>query len=547
MPTKTATTGSAVRSITVNQVGYPIDAAKVAYFTNASGGTFEVIDVNKDAIVYRGEVGDAAQDAASGASVAAGDFSDIEAPGTYQIKYQDQRSAPFQISELPYQELHRGLVKAFYFYRCGTELTEEFAGPFTHKACHTSEGIVHGDPSRRRDGNGGWHDAGDYGKYTGPGAKAVADLLLAYEFYPEAFRQTIPLPETDGVMPDVLHECKWELDWLFKMQDDHGGCFHKLTTLRFPGYVMPEDDTADLYFMPVSATATGDFAGVMAMAARIYKPFDEAYAARCLEAARRAWEWLAANPDVPGFKNPSDVFTGEYGDKVDTDERYWAAAELYRTTGEASYHEAFKKLAAKEFPKYTLGWADMGGYGTIAYLFGGADKAETELYEKLVDGLRKEADALIDLCMNDGYSVALKQSDYIWGSNMVLMNNAMLLLVAYQMFEDEVLEAAALEQVHYMMGRNVLDISYVTGFGDRAYNDPHYRPGVADGIDQAVPGFVAGGPNTGLQDDAMREHLAGKGLAPAACYVDHMDSYAGNEVTIYWNSPAVFALSHWVK
>src|SRR5690606_36729118 len=132
-----------------------------------------------------------------------------------------------------------------------------------------------------------------------------------------------------------------------------------------------------------------------------------------------------------------------------------------------------------------------------------------------------------------------------WGSNMNLRDNAMLLLVAYRVHVDAACVACALDQVHYLVGRIVLDTSYVTGFGDRAYNEPHYRPSVADGIEAAVPGFVSGGPNAGLQDAAMKAHLVGK--PPAQCFIDHKDSYAGNEVTIYWNSPAAFAVSHWVK
>ena len=60
------------------------------------------------------------------------------------------------------------------------------------------------------------------------------------------------------------------------MQDKQsGGVFHKLTTKYFPALnIMPEKDRDELYFLAVSATATGCFAGVMAMACRIYKSFD---------------------------------------------------------------------------------------------------------------------------------------------------------------------------------------------------------------------------------------------------------------------------------
>lgn len=546
-----STYSSGRRSISINQIGYPADAAKT-FICIGQGGAFEILDTASGEAVYRGETGRPLWDEAAGCSVRRGDFSGLKAAGIYRIRLNGESSAAFAIADDPYADLRQGLLKAFYYFRCGMELEEEFAGPWKHQACHTAEGIVYSEPARRLDSRGGWHDAGDYGKYTGPGAKAVADLLLAYEGNPQAFGRPVPLPETDGKTPDVLHECRYELEWLFKMQDERtGGAFHKLTTKQFPALdVMPEDDRAELYFMPVSATATGCLAGVMAMAARVYRPFDPAFADRCLVVARRAWQWLERNPahpEGPGFQNPADVGTGEYGDKIDLDERYWAAGELFRTTGEAAYHVVFRELAGESFPKYELGWADMGGYGTIAYLFGDQVKADADLYTSLRQGLLEEAEKLTRRCAEDGYLTSLRPEDYIWGSNMVLMNNAMLLLIAGRLSGEAGAgyRDCALEHIHYLLGRNVLDYSFVTGFGDRAVKHPHHRPSVGDGVEEAVPGLVSGGPNRGLNDDYMMEHLQGK--APAQCFIDHEQSYAGNEVTIYWNSPAVFVVSQFVK
>lgn len=538
--------GQEQRNISVNQVGYPMHSSKVAVIANDSG-IFHLVDDQRGESVLEGNTTHPVVDQVAGVSIAQADFSSWTTPGMYHIELNGRRSAAFTISERPYEQVHRGLLRAFYLFRCGMELKGEYAGAWAHQACHTQEGIVYDDPSRRLDSCGGWHDAGDYGKYSGPGAKAVADLLLAYELRPEAFQQAIPIPETDGRMPDILHECRYELEWLFKMQDKRsGGVFHKLTTKYFPALnIMPENDRDDLYFLPVSATATGCFAGIMAMACRIYKPFDPEFAQHCLQAARRAWSWLEEHPDVRGFRNPMDVYTGEYGDNLDLDERYWASAELYRTTGEAVYHTAFLELARKSFPKYELGWADMGGYGTIAYLLNDSFEVDQEQHSSLLSGLFNEADQSIRRSTVDGYLISLEETDYIWGSNMVVMNRAMLLLLASHFSEQRDYEACALEHVHYLLGRNVLDISYVTGYGDRPVMYPHHRPSVGDKVDEPVPGLVAGGPNHGLNDDYMMEHLQGK--APAQCYIDHQDSFAGNEVTIYWNSPAVFVISHFMK
>jgi len=536
--------GSGIRSITINQIGYPISSKKIAMF-KGRGGEYRVINDTTKEVVYRGQAVDPIKDEASGVNVYTGDFTLIEEPGHYHIE-QDGREASgsFLVSELPYHKLHKGMLKAFYYFRCGVDLEEEFAGVWHHKACHLAKARIYQQPNTLLDSCGGWHDAGDYGKYSGPGAKAVADLLLAYELYPEAFSEPIPLPETDNHTPDVLIECRVELEWLMKMQEAvTGGVFHKLTTLHFPALdVMPEDDLSDIYISPISATATGCFAGVMATAARIYMPFDFDFSEGCLKAATAAWDWLEQNPSAPGFTNPTEMETGEYGDEQDLDERYWAAAELFRSTGDESYHRVFQALAKESFSKVKLGWADMGGYGTISYLLNGEEHVKDNLYAELKREWLKEANRLVQQGSQDGYHISLRTEDYIWGSNMLVMNNAMFLLLAYVLFGDPVFESCALNHLHYLMGRNVLDISYVTGFGDHLVMNPHHRPSVGDDVVAPVPGMVVGGPNRGLHDDYVREHLQGK---PAAqCFVDHEDSYSTNEVTIYWNSPTLFVVSH---
>lgn len=464
--------------IAVNQLGYRSLDTKMAVIPG-QGGRFRLIEEAGGTAVWEGETAPAIQDAASGMTVSRGDFSAWTRPGTYRIETEDGRSSlPFEISDSVYRDAQRGLLKAFYFFRCGMELSEAFAGPWKHGACHRSPAIVHGDASRRVDAWGGWHDAGDYGKYIVAAAKAVADLLLAYEFYPKAFAEPVPLPETDGMMPDVLHECRYELDWMLRMQDEEtGGVFHKLTTLQFPPIdTMPEDDTADLYVMPISATATASFAAALALAARIYAPFDADYAAGCLKAAERAWAWLERHPEVPGFRNPPDVGTGEYGDRNDADERYWAAAELYRTTGESRYHEAFWRLAERGgFDLHELGWTDVGGYGTISYLLSERER-DAGLAARLQEGLLHRAEELASVCDRDGYGISLQPEDYIWGSNMVVMNRAMLLLIADRIAGSRVYESRALAHVHYLYGMNAVGMSYVTGYGKKPIMHPHHRP-----------------------------------------------------------------------
>ncbi|MCR8658805.1 glycoside hydrolase family 9 protein [Paenibacillus endoradicis] len=539
-------TSSLHSTIAINQLGYRETDSKKAIITEHEG-VFYVVDLYSNEKIFQGTTTDAKYDDASGMVVSTAEFSSCQLPGTYYIELeQEVKSYPFIIGNDVYHDVHRALLKAFYYLRCGVELEEQYAGVWKHGTCHISLVHIHGAPEQQFDGSGGWHDAGDYGKYIVAAGKAVADLLLAYEWYPQAFTAQIPLPESNEHMADVLHECKVELDWMLRMQDQlSGGVYHKLTTLQFPPIdMMPEDDLAPLFASPISATATASFAATLALAARIYQPLDEDYASYCLQQAKIAWTWLEEHPSYPDFHNPIDVGTGEYGDPVDRDERYWAAAELYRTTGEEKYHEAFLDFVREQdFDHYQLGWVDMGGYGTICYLLTEHDQDEA-VVTLLRDGLQLRAAQLVEISKQDGYGISMLPQHYVWGSNMNVMNNAMLLLIADRLFSTSEYVDIVTQHVHYIFGANVMGTSYVTGYGSKPMMNPHHRPSIGDGIVDPIPGMLSGGPNKNLQDEIATTQL--QGAAPAAAFIDHIESYATNEITIYWNSPAVFVLSHFV-
>lgn len=527
--------------ININQVGYLPNAEKKAVVRGELGtdisGSFDVVNVDTDEVVFTGELENSMENTASGEQTAIADFSEVTETGTYKIVTEDfGESFEFEISDTVYDEVTDSAMRMFYLQRCGEAVTDDSYG---HEACHTGEAAIYGSDGTAAV-NGGWHDAGDYGRYVVPGAKAAADLMLTYETYGDVFGDETGIPESGNGIPDILDEVKYELDWMLTMQDSQsGGVYHKVTCEIFPGSVMPEEETDQLILAPVSTTATADFAATMAMAARVFKDIDSDYSNSCLAAAEKAWNYLEETPnDGVGFRNPDSISTGAYDDKEDADERYWALAELYKTTGNETYSSKLKEYDPTKIGG-DLGWQTVGLYGMYAYLTSSSAALSSDNYYPTVkDAFYDAVDTALEHSNEDAYGVAIGNDDYCWGSNMGVANKGMLLLMANQLTPDEKYVTAARCQLDYLLGTNTNSYCFVTGFGTLSPENPHHRPSQAVG--EAMSGMLVGGPDSDLEDPYAQATLSEN--ANAACYVDNVQSYSCNEVTIYWNSPLVYLL-----
>ncbi len=463
-------------------------------------------------------------------------------------------SYAFEIAPSVYDDVTRKAVKGFYFQRCGEALLAANAGVYARAACHTHDGVFHSTTGKTGSlvSTGGWHDAGDYGKYTVNAGVSVGTLLLAYELSPATLQaDDLNIPESGNHVPDVLDEVRYELEWLLTMQDSSdGGVYFKVTTAQFDGFEMPSSDVATRYVYQKSSTATGDFCGMMAQAARIYQPFDTAFASRCLAAARLAWTYLAANSSIVptgGFKNPTGTATGEYGDTYDADERLWASVELYESTGEDTYHSYFKAhYGDPGVFTSVMGWPNLGSLAQAEYLFGTQSSAVTSIKTTLHNGLLTYCSALLTITGADGLNVSLSPTGYFWGSNSSVLNNAILLIFGWKESDNAAYRVAALQQLNYILGCNRQNMTYVTGVGTVSPMNPHHRPSYSDGITDPIPGLMVGGPDEN-RDDPTLAALFTSSTPPARCYVDNWQSYASNEIAINWNAPLVFVSSYFVE
>ena len=521
----------------VNQIGYaagmPVHAAVLACETAG------VIDQDGNRIAEIKPDGPR-EDEASGDRVAKLSVGPLP-EGRYFLENGRERRE-IRVCRKPWQQVLDALVKGLYYQRCGCELKEIHAGRYAHPACHTAQARDWEEPSRSRRITGGWHDAGDYGKYVGPGAVAASHMLYAYMLCPDSFRDPLNIPETGNGRPDVLSEVQVELEWLLQMQRSDGAFYHKLTKARFAPFILPQDDHETEYLMPVSHCATAAACACLALASRVYATYDIAFSKRMLLAAQSAWDWLQEHPDFVPFTNPEGVQTGEYGDGSDRDERFWAACELYAATGGKAYRTQAEELFALGQNLTSFGWEDTGGFGALCCLFDLGEKAGDILYSALKEAFLRQSREVLSLAGRSGYGTALEADGYVWGSILPILSNAAALLLSHRLTGEEEMLLAGMDQWHYALGMNALDKCFVTGFGDRPVRFPHHRPSAADDVEEPVPGFISGGPNQCFPYDSTRERLGD--TPPAKYYLDETPSADTNEIAVYWNSIAILVAAY---
>lgn len=526
------------KKIYVNQLGYrPKDEKKAVCVSKEAMHYLVCSESESGTIVLEADSTAGVWNSFTGEWEVVLDFSSVDKPGKYYIKTEDSQPVSFVIGETVYENVTESLLRFFYLQRCGMQLTTEFAGLYAHPVCHHTPARVYGTKDYL-DVSGGWHDAGDFGRYIVAAAVTIAALFHAIENDSNLLERNLRIPESEEKMPDILAEIRYELEWMLKMQDvATGKVYHKVTCANFCDFIMPEEEKEELIVCPFSLTATADFAACMAMAVKFYEPYDEAFAKRMAEAAKRAYDVMCEIQVLGGFLNPEGIVTGTYEDKVETDEQYWAAAELYKAFGEEVYRKDFEDYVNQSI-LHGYGWEDVASFGNIAYLTC-KYPVDDAVKEKLCKSMIAKADDLLQKCNANSYRLALDENGFIWGSNYYIAQNGSHLFDAYKLTGDEKYLTAAKEQIHYILGKNPCDVCFVTGYGEHQVYEPHHRPSAAK--KKAMSGMVIGGADSGLHDpDAIRDCT---GNAPALCYTDKLLSYSTNEVTIYWNAAVVMLLA----
>ncbi len=554
--------------IKVDQAGYLTTGRKVAAVSgigiNRMGGRkFCLVDESSGEEAYSGKLGlRGRRDKATGDTIYYADFSGYSRQGRYRLKVDGIKdSGPvFCISDSAYDVVLRDSLRMYYYQRCGIALDPACAGKWTHPACHLDDAYLLSDESRKVEASGGWHDAGDYGKYIVNGGISAYTLLAIYELCPRNFTDgQLGIPESGNSVPDVLDEARWELEWFLKMQRDDGGVYHKLAAEYVPADRPPDKDLEKRFIMDISAeypgsrdniagssvstAATANLAAVAAAAARVYSGYDPAFAGRCLEAAERAWEFLVSRPsDFPprGYCNPAlkthYIVSGEYGDdprgkwtQGDRDERFWAACELFRATGKERYHDYIKANYPLFRACHAINWQQVQNLGLYSYCM--SRHTDPELRRCMVASMERYGKGILKTSRANAYGSALHSYEYYWGSNAVAMNYGVDLIYIYEITGDKVYRDTAIDQLHCILGRNAFCLSMVSGIGEKCIEKFYNTWFNNSDYDSLPPGFMVGGPNS--ENFRISRY-------PGRCYKNVGSDFTVDEIAINYNAPLVF-------
>lgn len=545
---------SGAKGIKLNQLGFFIDGPKKAVISGGIGNKFYIVNQTLTDTVYTGTLSAAKTWIHSGENVRIADFSNFKTIGTYRLRMPGvpTPSYTFIISKTPLNALSKGSIKGFYYQRASMALKPEYAGIWARSTGHPDNQVrIHKSAVSPNRPEGtiissprGWYDAGDYNKYIVNSGITTYTLLASYEHFPTYYDTlSLNIPESNNTIPDILDEALYNVRWMLTMQDPgDGGVYHKLTNANFDGDVMPNQANSIRYVVQKTTCATLDFAAVMAQSARIFGQYPTQLpklADSCLVAAKLAYDWAILNPSIlynqSALTNPS-INTGEYGDKFPSDEFNWAAAELFITTRLKKYHDAINFNANADLP----GWPNVNTLGFISLAHNKdllSDSLTTVVKNKIINlsnAYRNEA------MTTSAYGIAMGAYswNFGWGSNSSAANQSIVLIQAFNYTKDSTYLKAATSNVDYLLGRNALNYSFVTGYGSLSSNNPHHRLSQADGVAQAVPGLLVGGPNP--QAPSQDQCVGYPSVEPAMSYVDSECSFASNEIAINWNAPLVY-------
>ncbi|NRB53385.1 MAG: glycoside hydrolase family 9 protein [Saprospiraceae bacterium] len=442
------------------------------------------------------------------------DFSTYGTAGRYRLVVEGIGSSfLFDIKEdvyrLPFQTTARGL----FHHRSGIERTTahtDWTKPIDHRPGVNGFKVYYSD-WRYMDGSnafeqlpanattiempeawGGWMDAGDFDRQNRH--MVISNLLMwVYEWVPNNFSDgELNIPESGNGIPDILDEAIWGIDLFRRMKGPTGGISGGIEANEHPRageaswsdgldwYAYAEEPLGSFRY---AATAT-QLAYVLEMAGL---PDQSSV---WLTEARGAYNWAQQN-------------MREGDEALCRDQRAHAAAWLFRYTGEESFHTQFKSdlviqsandhLRTGEYDQELAVWTYVS--------------TEQAAIDQNLKALLEQA------CLNwaDYYNLTSAQTracrmgfDF-WVPTVVGLGSTtpmvMPAIMAYEISGEQAYLDYVRTTCDYYLGGNPLNMTWVTGLGDRSPKEVLNIDSWFDDVEPVIPGIVPYGMYTPAFDD----------------------------------------------
>ncbi len=395
-----------------------------------------------------------------------GDFSGFQTPGHYVaetvIDNRIHYSPPFEIKERLLLPRTGEIGYRFYYYqRCGMAI------PGFHAACHLDDARM--PDGRHRDLTGGWHDAGDYNKYSGYTPESVYALVFAYDCRKDFF---VRIDKDGNGCADILDEAIWGAAFLKKCIDSETLDFVSTVSSGYGYWGRPEQETDN-------AAQTGDERPV-----RDVQPNASACTASLALLGKYRSEYLPLAQQLYERHGGNMATLLAFCGAMPQQQVYQEAARQQAKTGVQAGSGAFRDLAefALAFPQDPL-------VPRIKLVAQRRLEEIEELCDKRFGIVRRR----------HGKGQFAYFRPYQEGNNWYVGESRELLDIAYEGILLDKLgfaegRAIAENQVHWILGRNPFGVSTMEGVGSVFVPNYHHRYNAIPGNPRgAVPGAVING------------------------------------------------------
>ena len=578
-------------AVHVNMIGYVPTAPKkygyVYHWTGEKGGldlspyagaTFWLVNTSDNSVAYSGTIAfrkaadnvetgqpnDTPDDNFLGAEVYEADFSNFATPGEYRLAVEGIGSSfPFVIDDNAYFEPYYNIIRGLYHQRSGIALTQpytRYVRPAPHnpnvtpgfagKLQYTTSRFVDWEEQDHSDNDKpaieagiqgpldtyGWYqDAGDWDGYFSH-LRIPSWLLFLYEFAPAKFPDSqLNIPESGNGVPDLVDEAAWLPRFFHRTRQEliakgygTGGVGSRVAGDWFggDGEGMPSYEDVNRTWIvsgedPFSTYKYAATAAHLAIALQKAGATDPE-GVDWQQEATEAYTWAKTNTRDG---DEETVFNLRL-----SDQRLYAAAALYKLTGEETYHDQVKADAADINSGTVLG--EDQRWGVYTYLTMGPNRpVDPTLYAALRDATLNSADNVLT-------DVVERRATRYGGNFFFPMlvgqpTTPMIFdgLMGFMLIKDSNAGRANnyLANIYttsdYFLGTNPLNTVWATGLGERHPNEVFHLDSWYNGLDtqadevqtEFYPGLVPYGPwiNDGKAFGPWDNDWAGKTTFPA--------------------------------